>query len=67
VRTQIWIAVSVYVLVATVKKRLKLEHSLHSMLQILSLSTFEKSPILQLFRDVDDSDESGSISKQLNF
>jgi hypothetical protein len=66
VRTQIWIAVSVYVLVATVKKRLQLEHSLHSMLQILSLSTFEKTPILQLFRDVDDSDESSNISNQLN-
>ena len=47
VRTQIWIAVSVYVLVAIVKKRLKLERSLHSILQILSVSLFEKTPIIQ--------------------
>lgn len=47
VTTQIWIAISVYVLVAIVKKRLNLERSLHSILQILSLSLFEKTPILQ--------------------
>ncbi len=65
VHTQIWIAVSVYVLVAIVKKRLELGHSLHTMLQILSLSTFEKTPILQLFRDVDDSDETADLTNQL--
>jgi transposase len=65
VRTQIWIAVSVYVLVAIVKKRLELEHSLHTMLQILSLSTFEKTPIFQLFRDVADSEEGGGPPNQL--
>ena len=47
VRTQVWIAISVYVLVAIVKKRLNLERSLHSILQILSVSLFEKMPILQ--------------------
>jgi hypothetical protein len=47
VRTQIWIAIAVYVLVAIVKKRLNLERSLHSILQILSVSLFEKTPILQ--------------------
>jgi len=47
VRTQIWIAIAVYVLVAVVKKRLNLERSLHSILQILSVSLFEKTPILQ--------------------
>lgn len=47
VTTQIWIAISVYVLVAIVKKRLNLERSLHSILQILSVSLFEKVPILQ--------------------
>ena len=47
VSTQIWIAISVYVLVAIVKKRLNLERSLHSILQILSLSLFEKIPILE--------------------
>jgi hypothetical protein len=47
VRTQVWIAISVYVLVAIVKKRLNLERSLHSILQILSVSLLEKIPILQ--------------------
>jgi len=65
VRSQIWIAVSVYVLVAIIKKRLGLEHSLHTILQILSLSSFEKTPIFQLFRDVDDSDLDTTSSNQL--
>ena len=47
VKTQIWIAICVYVLVAIVKKRLKLERSLYTILQILSVSLFEKIPILQ--------------------
>lgn len=66
VRTQIWIAVSVCVLVAVIKKKLKLEHSLHTMLQILSLSTFEKIPILRLFGDVDNLDEDYPSPNQLN-
>ena len=49
VKTQIWIAVSVYVLVAIVKKELKIEHSLNEILQILSISLFEKVPFSQLF------------------
>jgi hypothetical protein len=48
VKTQIWIAISVYVLVAIVKKKLKLKASLYTMLQILSLSLFEKTPLFQL-------------------
>ena len=48
VRTQIWIAVSVYVLVAIIKKQLKLDSSLHTLLQILSLTLFEKLPLQQL-------------------
>jgi transposase len=47
VKTQIWIAISIYVLVAIVKKRLKLENSLYTILQILSVTLFEKTPILQ--------------------
>jgi hypothetical protein len=47
VKTQIWIAVSVYVLVAIVKKRLGLDASLYTLLQILSLTLFEKMPLLQ--------------------
>lgn len=48
VKTQIWIAISVYVLVAIVKKRLKTEASLYTILQILSLALFEKMPLDQL-------------------
>ena len=47
VKTQIWIAVSVYVLVAIVKKRLHLEPSLYTLLQILSVALFEKMPLDQ--------------------
>lgn len=49
VKTQIWIAISVYVLVAIVKKRLNLSQSLYAILQILSVTLFEKTPILQAF------------------
>src|SRR5437867_7097111 len=49
VRTQIWIAISVYLLVAILKKRLHLDLSLYTMLQILSLTLFEKTPLLQAF------------------
>ena len=53
VKTQIWIAISVYVLVAIFKKRFGLEHSLYTILQILSVTLFEKTPILQAFNDQD--------------
>jgi uncharacterized protein DUF4372/DDE family transposase len=54
VKTQVWIAVAVYVVVAIVKKRLGLKHDLYTMLQILSLTLFEKTPILSLFQHLDD-------------
>jgi transposase len=47
VKTQVWIAISIYVLVATIKKELGLERSLSEILQILSLTLFEKTPIFQ--------------------
>jgi hypothetical protein len=53
VKTQIWIALSVYVLVAIVKKRLKLDRSLYTILQILSVTLFEKTPILQALSPID--------------
>jgi len=53
VKTQIWIAVSVYVLVAILRKRLGLEMSLYQILQILSLTLFEKVPILQALETLD--------------
>ncbi len=49
VKTQIWIAISVYVLVAILKKRMKIPLSLYTILQILSLTSFEKTSLLQLF------------------
>lgn len=51
VKTQIWIAIAVYVLVAIVKKRLRVEASLYTILQILSLTLFEKTPLNQLLND----------------
>jgi hypothetical protein len=51
VKTQIWIAVSIYVLVAIVRKRLKLEASLYQILQILSVTLFEKTPILRALQN----------------
>ncbi len=65
VKTQIWIAVSVYVLVAIVRKRLGLEASLYQILQILSLTLFEKVPILQALQPSDFQDESDEDSNQL--
>ncbi len=53
VKTQIWIAISVYVLVAIVKKRIKTEASLYTILQILSLTLFEKTPIDQLLTNIE--------------
>jgi hypothetical protein len=53
VKTQIWIAISIYVLVAIVKKRLNLDQSLYTILQILSVTLFEKMPILQVFQQFD--------------
>jgi len=54
VKSQVWIAVATYVLVAIVKKRLKVELSLHTMLQVLSVTPFEKTPLIQLFSDITD-------------
>ena len=50
VKTQIWIAISTYLLVAILKKRLQIEQPRYTILQILSVSLFEKSPILQVFQ-----------------
>jgi len=66
VKTQIWIAVSVYVLVAIMKKRFNLQESLYTILQILSVNVFEKTPFYQLVTERDYSAETKSPSKQLN-
>ena len=49
-KTQVWIAISVYVLIAIAKKKFMLEQSLYEILQILSISIFERMPINQLFQ-----------------
>ena len=48
VKTQVWIAICVYVLVAIVKKELKLDRSLYEILQVLSVSLFEKAPVFEV-------------------
>ena len=65
VKTQIWIAVSVYVLVAIVKKRLDLDASLYTLLQILSLTLFEKMPILQALSQVLPTSDDLAMDNQL--
>ena len=65
VKTQIWIAISVYVLVAIVKKRLDLNISLYTILQILSVSLFEKTPLLQAFSNDEYENEQGHCCNQL--
>jgi hypothetical protein len=66
VKSQIWIAVSVYVLVAIVKKRLNLDASLYTLLQILSVTLFEKMPLQQAFPGCDSSSDSTMLNNQLN-
>jgi hypothetical protein len=66
VKTQIWIAVSVYVLVAIVKKRLNLSASLYEMLQILSLTMFERIPLDQLLNKIVTDDVQAVSPNQLN-
>ncbi len=66
VKTQIWIAITVYVLVAIIRKRLKIELSLYTMLQILSLTVFEKNPVLRVFTEIDHKNKISSGHRQLN-
>ena len=65
VKTQIWIAISVYLLVAIIKKLLNLEMSLYTFLQILSVTVFEKVPILQVLREFSDTEQPDDTCKQL--
>jgi hypothetical protein len=66
VKTQIWIAITVYVLVAIVKKRLNLDATLYQILQVLSVTLFEKTPILRAFDDQGSQEKSVVFSNQLN-
>jgi IS4 transposase len=65
VRTQIWIAISVYVLVAIIKKQLRLDVTLHTLLQILSLTLFEKLPLQQAFESTDQAENTLTSDRQL--
>jgi len=66
VKTQIWIAISVYVLAAIVKKRLKIEASLYTILQTLSLTLFEKIPLDQLLKNMEPQMHTPENDNQLN-
>ena len=66
VKTQIWIAVAVYVLVAIIKKRLNVQASLYTILQILSLTLFDKQPLNQLLTLTEQATEMTEIHNQLN-
>ena len=65
VRTQVWIAVSTYLLIAILKKRLPIDLSLYTILQVLSVSLFEKSPILQVFQAWDYKNTNRETQNQL--
>jgi hypothetical protein len=65
VKTQIWIAIAVYVLVAIIKKRLNLSQSLYGILQILSVTLFEKTPILQVLSQDQPVEDDERVPKQL--
>ena len=66
VKTQIWIAVSIYLLVAILKKRLHLPGNLHTILQILEVNIFEKKPIIQIVKDAYKQEPEPSLCNQLN-
>ena len=65
VKTQIWIAVSAYLLVAIMKKELRLEQSMYEILQILSITILQKTPVLQVFSDYHDSTKNTCPANQL--
>lgn len=65
VKTQIWIAISVYVLLAIIKKKLRIEHSLYTFLQVVSISIFEKMPIISMFSENNYTNNSEGSDNQL--
>jgi len=65
VKTQVWIAISVYVLVAIIRKRLKLEASLYTILQILSVTIFERMPLNQIVTNSEYKTENCNMANQL--
>jgi len=65
VRTQIWIAIAAYVIVVIAKKKLKIKHSLYEILQQISLSAFDRTPLKELFANKNNQDVKEQISNQL--
>ncbi len=66
VKTQVWSAISIYVLVAIIKKRLDIDASLYTILQILSVTVFEKTPLLQMLSEAERTDKNHPQHNQLN-
>lgn len=66
VKTQIWIAISVYVLVAIVKKRMGLTQSLYTLLQILEMTQFDKRSLVQIIRESETKEQTKKIDSQMN-
>jgi len=66
VKTQIWIAISIYVLVAILKKELNIPRSLGEILQVLSISIFEKNDLFQALSEYPAEFQDSSVGKQLN-
>jgi hypothetical protein len=66
VKTQVWIAVCTYLLVAIIRKRLGLNLSLYTILQVLSLSLFEKTPLNRTFEEAETQIAEYALPKQLD-
>jgi hypothetical protein len=66
VKTQIWCAIATYVLIAIIKKELQIDASLYTLLQILSVSVFEKTQLQQAFAGIDNISEQTDLNNQLN-
>jgi transposase len=66
VKTQIWCAIATYVLIAIVKKELQIDASLYTLLQILSVSIFEKTQLQQAFAGTGNTSEQTDLDNQLN-
>jgi len=66
VKTQIWCAITTCVLIAIIKKELQIDASLYTLLQILSVSLFEKTQLQQAFAGIDNISEQTNLNNQLN-
>jgi hypothetical protein len=66
VKTQIWIAISTYVMVAIIKKKLNVQASLHAILQVLSLNLFEKTPLIDLLQAIEEIDQIPTRDEQMS-